>query len=330
MNVPIDRETLAEHEALCQGVGLADIGRRTQIELTGADRATFLHNLCTNDIKKLTPGQACEAFFTNVQGKILAHGYVLCYDERLVFDTVADQAEAILAHLDRYLIREDVVLMDRSAEQRQWLLAGQRCSQVLESLAAGSLSEQAMRHSQISLAGCDISRRRLEFAGRNSLLLSCPAERAEEVEKALQAAGATLCGAEAAEILRVEAGTPLYGRDISDKNLPQELARDDRAISFTKGCYLGQETVARIDALGHVNRYLVGLRIAGETIPPAGSAISAGEKTVGEITSAVYSPRLAAPLALAYVRREHAALGSHLMTESGPAERIELPLAGAI
>src|SRR5205814_560451 len=117
---------------------------------------------------------------------------------------------------------------------------------------------------------------------------------------------------EALEMVRIEAGTPFFGQDITDKNLPQELGRDALAISFTKGCYLGQETVARIDALGHVNQTLRGLRFAGLEIPQAGADLSTPDKpdkAVAHVTSAAFSPRLAAPLALGYVRRGYEAPG---------------------
>ena len=107
---------------------------------------------------------------------------------------------------------------------------------------------------------------------------------------ALVAAGVAPCGQAAFDAARIEWGFPLVGHDISDANLPQEIARDKLAISFTKGCYLGQETVARIDALGHVNKTLVGLRFAGSTLPPAGSELLAGDQAVGQVTSSAYSP----------------------------------------
>ena len=132
--------------------------------------------------------------------------------------------------------------------------------------------------------------------------------------------------ATAVESARLEAGVPLFGHDITADNLPQEVARDARAISFTKGCYLGQETVARIDALGHVNRLLVGLKFAGQAAPPTGTVLLAGQQDVGHVTSAAWSPRLAAPLALAYVRRSHAKKGSTLSSAAGAAEVIELPV----
>jgi folate-binding protein YgfZ len=142
----------------------------------------------------------------------------------------------------------------------------------------------------------------------------------------LHAAGARQCLLEALEALRIEHGFPLYGRDLTDKSLPQELARDDSAISFVKGCYLGQETVARIDALGHVNKLLVGVSFWGDQVPPDGMELTADGQMIGSVTSATYSPRLRRPLALAYVRHGFAKPGATLGSQWGNAEVVRLPL----
>jgi folate-binding protein YgfZ len=125
----------------------------------------------------------------------------------------------------------------------------------------------------------------------------------------------------------VEAGFPLFGHDIGEDNLPQEVGRDAQAISFKKGCYLGQETVARIDALGHVNRLLCGVKFTADTVPAGGTTLVAAGKEVGHVTSAVWSPRLKSALALAFVRRLHATAGTRLESEAGAAEVVTLPVA---
>jgi folate-binding protein YgfZ len=135
-----------------------------------------------------------------------------------------------------------------------------------------------------------------------------------------------ICDADAVEAARIEAGAPLFGRDITLENLPQEVGRDAQAISFTKGCYLGQETVARIDALGHVNKLLVGVKFAGDQLPAARTPLRAGGKSAGEVTSAAWSPRLGAVLALAYVKRLLAKPGTRLESDAGSAEVVALPL----
>jgi folate-binding protein YgfZ len=147
----------------------------------------------------------------------------------------------------------------------------------------------------------------------------------EPLSAALSAAGARAVPAASLEILRIEAGFPVFGRDISEQNLPQEVNRDDRAISFTKGCYLGQETVARIDALGHVNRLLCGLRFAERTVPPIGLQLEQTGQAVGRVTSAAWSPRLGAAIALGYLRRGAHEPGAKLGSSAGEATVEALP-----
>ena len=146
------------------------------------------------------------------------------------------------------------------------------------------------------------------------------------VQRIVQERGAEPCQAAAFHAARIEAGVPLFGVDFNDSNLPQEVGRDHEAISFTKGCYLGQETVARIDALGHVNQQLAGVRFLGATIPEPGTSLTHDSRAVGQVTSATYSPRLDSPLALAMLRREHAAIGSHLQSLIGESVIVALPL----
>ena len=162
-------------------------------------------------------------------------------------------------------------------------------------------------------------------------MLACAREDVSPLVAALGNAGAIAADSAAFEAARLEAGTPLFDRDISDKNLPQEVDRDAQAISFTKGCYLGQETVARIDALGHVNRVLLGVRFDTTGVPSAGTEIFAADganqgAAIGAVTSAAYSPRLQAALALAYLRRGHTHAGTKLQSDFGSAEVIALPL----
>jgi hypothetical protein len=179
--------------------------------------------------------------------------------------------------------------------------------------------------------GATLSIRRIDWAGPVAVVLSCQASEKETVYQRLLAAGGVRVSGDAGgavDALRIEAGFPEYGRDVTDANLPQEVARDRLAMSFHKGCYLGQETVARIDALGHVNRYLVGVRFDGGGIPPVGTPLSAEGKTLGNVTSATFSPRLGVPLALAYVRRGHHGPGTRLDSPLGTAEVVALPLPG--
>lgn len=320
----------AEVEALLDGAGVADLSARTQIEVTGTDRASFLHNLSTNEIRKLTPGAGCEAFFCDARGHIQAHAYIFCREQSLVIDSVPGAAGVLMPHLDRYLIREDVQLTDRSSEWCELLLAGPKSGEVLGRLTGIDPAALAGRVATVdaSLAGNYVQIRRFDFAGPHSFAIVGANGVRDGIWIALRALGATPCGDQAVEAMRIAAGSPLFGVDITSRNLPQEVARDERTISFVKGCYLGQETVARIDALGHVNRLLCGLRFSfagsGELPAAADMALTVGGQSVGEITSAAQSTRLG-QVGLGYVRREHAAPGDRLDSPSGTVEVAALP-----
>jgi folate-binding protein YgfZ len=294
---------LAEYEALTGKGGYYPLTDWTSVTFTGADRGAFLHNFCTNDVKRLQPGGACEAFLTDVKGKIIGHGLITCRDEELVLVTVPGEATGIVEHLDRYLIREDVKLIDTTADRQLALVAGPK---------ADELARTAGR----PLFACD-------WLGNIQAWLV----EGEFSPKLLAEQRVLPCRAGAFHAARVEAGFPLYGIDFDRSNLPQEIGRDARAISFTKGCYLGQETVARIDALGHVNRRLVGVRLTSAEVPEPPLELTRDGVPVGKATSFVFSPRLNAPLGLAIVRREASQPGTTLLTAAGACEILALPVS---
>jgi folate-binding protein YgfZ len=319
--------------------GFVELTGWSSVSIAGSDRQAFLHNFCTNDIRRLAAGQNCEAFITNVKGKIVGHGLVTCREDELVFTTVPGQGPALVAHLDRYIIREDVQVRDTSSERAYVLLAGglPACSAAMalapnvhgaqERLkplvnANGRLNDVAVRWIRWNLLG-DV------FCG----LLETTSENLARTLQILRNGNAVPAGPwpEADEsifhALRIEAGTPLFGFDFDERNFPQEVGRNEQAISFTKGCYLGQETVARIDALGHVNQQLAGVRFSGSNVPEPGAELTHAGKSAGHVTSATFSPQLQAPLALAMLRREHTGTGSVLESSIGPGEVIPLPVA---
>lgn len=315
----------AEYEAIVAGAAVVDLGCRGRFEIEGADRASFLHNLCTNEIRKLPIGSGCEAFFLNVQGKIIGQAIVLCRPESLVIETVAGAAPGLIEHLERYHIREAVEMYDRGRQWCELLLAGPRAAELLAPLTGGAPPAGHFTGVETEFAGAHVSLWRVELSPLEGYLLLAPQAVAVALWQALTGAGARPAGIDALEIVRVEAGWPLFGRDITDRNLPQEVQRDDRAINFVKGCYLGQETVARIDALGHVNRLLAPVRFLGRELPTPGMALEDNGQAVGEVTSAVMSPRHGAPWALAYVRRGFHAPGTPLESAAGPCEVATLP-----
>jgi folate-binding protein YgfZ len=322
------------YRALVDAAGVVDLTGRTQLELTGGDRATFMHNFCTNSVRNLPVGGGTEAFILDAKGHVLAHVFVLCGPSSIILDTVPGQSDRLAGHLERYIIRENVEIHDRTDQWGVLLVAGPQAAALMESLALDVPAER-LAHTESSLVGRPAYLRRVDLVGPDSWLLACRREAVAPLLAALSNAGAIRAGIAEFEMARLEAGTPLYERDITEKNLPQEVNRDRQAISFTKGCYLGQETVARIDALGHVNRVLVGVRFDTSEVPAAGTELYAAEgnpagaakpAAIGSVTSAVYSPRLQAALALAYLRRSHTHAGTKLGSPAGPAEVVALPL----
>lgn len=294
--------------------------------MRGTDAVAVLHKLCSNDIAGLQLGEGREAFVCTVQGKTLAHIWAFRAEDGLLIDTVAGQGDTLIAHLDRYIIREDVQLENQSDQVTTGLLVGPASLEVLANSWPELTPPSGVSQVAILGAAADAPQgwvRRLPW-GDDTLQLVLP--------PMIAATGRSLADhadLDAWNAYRIELGLPLFGQDISDTNLPQEVGRDEHAISFEKGCYLGQETVARIDAMGHVNRHLCGLRFDAAARPEPGQDVSAAGKVVGQLTSVCHSPLLQAPLALAYVRREHAVPGARLECPAGEAEVVALPLPPA-
>ena len=329
----LDPQFLTQYSALTGGVGFAALPGRTILSLAGNDRVSFLNAFCTNNIKALTPGRGCEAFITSPQGKTLGHVFVFCEPDQLMLDTSPGQAAPLIEHLSKYIISEDVEFVDHLGKLFDVLVTGPDAAQLLAQVGGANPPTALFDHATTKIADVPVTIRRVEYAGPHSYFVQVPVDHLSAATRALVAAGGMECDAAAIESARLEAGFPLFGLDISPENLPQEIGRDAQAISFTKGCYLGQETVARLDALGHVNRLLVGLKFSGDTVPTASTPLLAtrqeGGQEVGHVNSAAWSPALAAPLAFALLRRQHARPGTQLASASGPAEVIKLPVGSS-
>jgi folate-binding protein YgfZ len=302
---------LAQYQALNHQAGYAPLAR-TQVSLTGADRTTMLHKFCTQDILSLQAGQGSEAFICNVQGKIVGYVYVFIDTDSIVLDCAAGQGEALIAHLDRYVIREDVAFADQSATYREVVVGGSAAARELTALCGAPPPEELYAHKRMHLGDAAVTVRKTPYLAPFAYFLSCPTAEEDSLIAALDRAGVVRCDLQVIEAARIESGAPLYGIDITAENLPQEVARDAVAIHFKKGCYLGQETVARIDALGHVNKLLVQLKYPLDATPAPGDELLLDDKKVGRLTSVCDSPAAEGKLALAYVRREHAAPGTHI------------------
>jgi folate-binding protein YgfZ len=292
---------------------------RLRLRLAGPDRAKCLHNLTTNDVKRLPEGAGCEAFVTSPQGKTLAHVAIAARPEGLLVLADAPARAGLLAHLGKYAIFDDVQVEDVSDSTFELHLAGPRLDALLPRLGLSWPGAVPLASGAGSLGGAAVTLLRDDPLGPPGLTLIGPRGALDSVRAAIVEAGAELGLVEpdgaTAELWRLAAGTPRFGQDVTPESLPQEVGRDRRAISFVKGCYLGQETVARIDALGHVNKHLCRLRLEGP-LPPPGTPLTADGKPVGTITSAATLPgEDASAIGLGYVRTAKAEAGAVLAFE---------------
>ncbi len=302
-----DRTTF--HAAL-HHAAIFSLPGRTQIEITGADRASFLHNLCTNHIKGLAVGQGCEAFLVNIKGRILFSVLVFAGPESLWIETEAGQAAALLAHLDRYIITEDVQLVDRTQELSQIYISGVGA----EGLVAQILSldwNTIPQPGQSEVTGVKV--RRYSFGSASGVSIVGPQSELAVLHEKLLAAGAVSGSPELWEALRIEAGTPQSGIDLTEDHLAQEANRTKLAIHFNKGCYLGQEPIARIDALGHVNRLQCGVVSDEPAQIAAGIEVFAKRDATapsGTLTSTAVWPESGRAIGMGMLRRELAQDGT--------------------
>jgi folate-binding protein YgfZ len=332
----------AEYRALTEGCGLVDRSDRGKLALTGPGAKEFLAGQVTNDTEALTPGSGCYAAFLTPKGKMLGDLRILDRGEELLLDTERTALQALFDMIRRFKIGYEVELHKRTVERALFSLIGPTTQTTAaraitipaegasarraESSEAGDVSELP-----VALSDAEHSSARVEIDGVASVLVRtdigvdviCDATNCETVREALLAAGAQPASEQAAEIVRVERGRPRYGIDLDETVIPQEAGLNERAVSFTKGCYVGQETVARLYYKGKPNRHLRGLRLSSPTEP--GAELRLGERCVGRLTSSVLSPAHG-PIGLALVRREAEPGASVSAGEHGAeAEVLELP-----
>ncbi|MGH7390857.1 MAG: YgfZ/GcvT domain-containing protein [Candidatus Rokuibacteriota bacterium] len=301
----------ADYAAVREAAGLIDRSDLGALEVTGRDRAAFLHAMLSNDVAALAPGRGCAASFLDVHGKVQVLLTVLALDDRLLVLTPPGMAAKTAEALDRYLFSEKAAFRDATGERALLVLAGPRAPAIAERLAGVAVPEGPWTHVAATLEGASV--RLVQGAaetGGPEVWIIDGAGAAGRVRDAAVAAGARpVTSAEALEALRIEAGTPRYGLDVDGTVLLPEIPLEP-FVSYTKGCYIGQEVVVRIRDRGHVNRHLRGLALEGEAVPPPSAVVLAGADEVGRVTSAAWSPGRARPVALAFVRRQHAGAGT--------------------
>jgi folate-binding protein YgfZ len=296
VSVDASVELDGQYRALREGGGLVDRSKRGKLVVSGPDAVEFLQGQLTNDLEALVPGSGCYAALLDRKGHMQADMRVLrLSDQEAWLDTEPGAADVVVRHLSTYKVGRQVEIARPGSELAILSLLGPAASELV---ATGPLGpEHAHRELEVGGVTCRA------VATDLGIDLICPASRAPDVAGALVEAGAAQVSEPAAEILRVEAGRPRFGREMSAATIPQEAGIDGRAVSFTKGCYIGQETVARLHYKGKPNRHLRGLRLEAPVTPD--DAIALEGRDVGRIGTAVVSPALG-PIALAVIRREAA------------------------
>jgi glycine cleavage system T protein len=300
-----------EWQAIRQAVGILDARHRGLIAVTGGDRVSFLQGQLTNDVNQLAPGNGTYAALLTIQGRVVADLYVFVLADRVLLDVPAIRSDAVRAALERFIIADDVELAIGGIDA---LLSveGPRAAQLLSDVAGATLADlQPYQHREIAIDSVTVRVVAIGQTGEAGFRLLGLRTDAATLWQRLIAAGATPVGLDALNVLRLEAGIPWYGIDMDEEALVMEVGLDD-AISFNKGCYLGQEVVERVAARGHVNRKLCGLIGAASIVPPAGTTLSRDGKDIGHVTSAAASPALGSIVALGYVHRSAGDIGTVL------------------
>ncbi|MEI6239287.1 MAG: NUDIX domain-containing protein [Planctomycetia bacterium] len=300
-----------------------DAGPRTTVIVRGSDAARFIDGFTTAAIAPLVPGSGTEGFFADAKGWVLALAAILRTEDGVWIDAFPGGAVSLAEHLERYHIREQLEIIDETAARANIVVTGAAARAAIEALGGVSVPHDPWGHVQGTIGGMPVAVVAVPWAGPGGCLVQAAVVDRARVVAAFEAAGIPAADAKAFERLRIEQGWPAPV-DIPAKTLPQELDRDGTAISFTKGCYLGQETVARLDALGHANRRLVGLAAAGAI--EVGTTVRAAGVACGSITSVCRSPRAGGWLGLAVLPVKACAADVMLDAGGTPVRVVELPL----
>jgi len=310
----------AEYQALRHGVGLCDVSHRSLVRVTGRERQRFLHAMVSNDTQSLQPGQGCYATFLNAKGHLIADFVVYAATDAYLLELEPQVARPFIAAIEYFVISEDVTFHDESGDWGLLALQGPRAAELLaQALGQEVPALQMYASTTCQLAGHAVCCMRRSHTGELGYQLLVPPAALPDVWHALwvhrEACEARAVGLEMLDVGRIEAGIPVYGRDMTEETIPVE-ANLEAALSYTKGCYIGQEVIARIEARGHVNRKLAGLLLSGERLPEPGAKIVSPQREVGWITSAVYSPARQQNIALGYMRREVLTPGTPLQVHT--------------
>lgn len=289
---------LTAYQALRERCAWIDLTGRGKIRVTGEDRVRLLHAMCTNNVEQLQPGSGCYAFFLTAQGKILADANVYCMPDYLLLDTEPETKQRVMDHLDKFIIADDATLHDFTAATATLAIEGPEAEKVVNNLGG---MPAATPLSLVEWGRCQVAN--WNYTGGRGYTIFADIEDRGSLLQRLAAAGVPQADLPAADAVRLENFRPRYGLDFSEAQIPQET-QQMQAVHFSKGCYLGQEIVERVRSRGHVNRQLSRITIDSQDVPQPGATVELEGKSVGEITSAVFSPDRQKVLGFAIIRAE--------------------------
>jgi folate-binding protein YgfZ len=329
-----------DYQALRHAAGIVDRSARGRLTVSGADRRSYLQGLLSNDIAALVEGSGCYATYLTAQGRMIADMRVFETGRHLLVDLDGTLADSIARRWSQFVFSEDVEIANDSASTAEIGVYGPASARVVAGALAGEDSSEAGRI-EAALRSLPLYANRAwerlgqelrvlvsDEIGVHGFDLMVSAKIKDEVIGWLHASGGVAVGPVAVEVCRVEAGKPLFGVDMTEDTIPLEAGIEDRAISLTKGCYVGQEVIIRVLHRGHgrVVRKLVGLVFQpGAAVPSREQKIAAADRDIGAITSAVESPALGRPIALGYVHRDFVEPGTAVTVAGQAATVARLP-----
>ena len=320
----------AEYRAVRESVGLIDTNFRAFFSFKGPDRQRYLNAVLTSNVRDLKAGQGTVGLLLNPQGHVLAEIETLLTEDSILAASHSLVRERTFATLDKFIIMDDVTIEDVTDAMGTLDLSGPRTTPLLaECGAKGFDAMPPIAHEEIVIGRipCRVVRR--EFAGEYAATLITGREHLpalwRELSERVRRLGGAAVGMEAINSVRLECGTPWFGEDYGDQQIPHEARVEQSHISYEKGCYTGQEIVERVRSRGHVNRRLTELQFDAAQGPARGAKLVFGGNEVGNVTSTGFSPRLGKVIGLGYLRREHSAIGTKLDASGIPAEVIAPP-----
>lgn len=312
---------------------MAEVASRGQIAVSGRDRASYLHGLLTNDVQGMRAGQGCYAAWLTAQGRMTTDMYVLESGDMMMLDVPSAQTESILARLDQFIFTEDVQLANLSDDMTAVGVHGPHAPALVARVLSATDDLNAWpecHNARLAFGAVPVVVVRIDQLGGPGFTLYVARSSERDVRYALEQAGVRAVSADAVTAARIESGYPVFGIDMDDQIIPLEVGIESRLISFTKGCYPGQEVIIRVlhRGGGRVVKKLVGLRVEEGSTLPSRSVVQVDGKDVGFVTSGARSPQLGS-IALAYVHRDFIEPGSRVSTVAGAATVSALPFRSA-